>query len=63
MAEYPFMQIAKPLNVEVTLSWTLTLEQWVKLQRELNHVWPGSDLADAIQALVRKMSDKIEVSE
>lgn len=54
MAEMPTMKVAMPGNMLVTLSWTLTLDQWREFRLEIGNSWPGSDLAVAVDRLVTK---------
>jgi len=48
----PKFTITNGDKIEATLTMTLTIGDWEKFRRELNHVWPGSDLARAIDSLV-----------
>lgn len=56
MPDNPTMQIANPGAVPVTLTYTLTLDQWRDLSSKLSAAWQGSDLAAAIASMVSKAS-------
>jgi hypothetical protein len=44
----------KPDEIELTLTLTMTLDQWKRLKEQIPHEWPSSDIKSKIYDLVRQ---------
>lgn len=58
--------IVKPENIEVTLTITLTIEQWTKIDEALVRdvrYWPCGKLRDLIHQTISKISAQVHVCE
>lgn len=46
-------QLANPDAMVATMTISMTVGEWERLQKELTHVWPASKLSEAIGKVLR----------
>ena len=57
------LKAARPRNIEMTLSITMTVSEWDKVQGQLSGAYPAWQVSSAISGLISKAHQEFEPSE